>query len=426
MTRAQRPVLTVRSGPSQRSFAAGPDVIVGSDLHADLRVAHPLIDRAHLLLRFEQGSWVPIDNNSQSGIYVDGRRVPLIDIRDGLAMNLGRADGPRITFEVGHHQGVIGLLPPPETIPRVAPADRPPSGGPSPSGPGYRPGPPAIPAVPAGRPRRSTVHPTRSPAPAHQRHTAAPAARPPGAHTTASHYPDRTVDVLGADSGLTPALADTISIGRAASNDIVVSDVLASRHHAFLTPTRIGTEIRDAHSINGTFVNGIRVGSAILSDGDIVTIGNVDLAFTGGTLARHTQVATRAGGLEVNAVNFSINGNGLLENISLTARPGTLTAVIGGSGAGKTTLSRLIAGYTSPSSGTVTFEGHNIHADYASLRSRIGMVPQDDVVHRKLTVNQALGYAAELRLPPRAPALLISRLVSWVDDLWCRVIGAGV
>jgi ABC-type multidrug transport system ATPase subunit len=84
----------------------------------------------------------------------------------------------------------------------------------------------------------------------------------------------------------------------------------------------------------------------------------------------------------------------------LTARPGTLTAIIGGSGAGKTTLSRLIAGYTSPSSGTVTFEGHNIHAEYASMRSRIGMVPQDDVVHRQLTVNQALGYAAELRLPP--------------------------
>ncbi len=401
MTRAQRPVLTVRSGPSQRSFAAGPDVIVGSDLHADLRVAHPLIDRAHLLLRFEQGSWVPIDNNSQSGIYVDGRRVPLIDIRDGLAMNLGRADGPRITFEVGHHQGVIGLLPPPETMPGVAPADRPPSGGPSPSGPGYRPGPPSYPS----RPSWPSPPPDRPPDPvaSAQLTSAIPLLPPParpGAHTTASHYPDRTVDVLGADSGLAPALADTISIGRAASNDIVVSDVLASRHHAFLTPTRIGTEIRDAHSINGTFVNGIRVGSAILSDGDIVTIGNVDLAFTGGTLARHTQVATRAGGLEVNAVNFSINGNGLLENISLTARPGTLTAVIGGSGAGKTTLSRLIAGYTSPSSGTVTFEGHNIHADYASLRSRIGMVPQDDVVHRKLTVNQALGYAAELRLPP--------------------------
>ena len=48
----------------------------------------------------------------------------------------------------------------------------------------------------------------------------------------------------------------------------------------------------------------------------------------------------------------------------------------------------------------MSFEGHDIHGEYASLRSRIGMVPQDDVVHRQLTVDQALGYAAELRLPP--------------------------
>ncbi|HEY2448654.1 MAG TPA: ATP-binding cassette domain-containing protein, partial [Mycobacterium sp.] len=110
--------------------------------------------------------------------------------------------------------------------------------------------------------------------------------------------------------------------------------------------------------------------------------------------------ATRSGGLEVKGVHFKIDGKELLDNISLTARPGTLTAIIGGSGAGKTTLSRLIAGYTRPSAGSVTFEGHNIHAEYATMRSRIGMVPQDDVVHRQLTVNQALGYAAELRLPP--------------------------
>ena len=57
------------------------------------------------------------------------------------------------------------------------------------------------------------------------------------------------------------------------------------------------------------------------------------------------------------------NGKQLLDNISLTARPGTLTAVIGGSGAGKSTLARLIAGYTTPSSGSVTFAGHNIHAN---------------------------------------------------------------
>jgi len=194
--------------------------------------------------------------------------------------------------------------------------------------------------------------------------------------------------------------AGSSTIGRANDNDIVIQDVLASRHHAFLVDTPLGLEIRDAHSINGTFVNGVRVGSAVLSEGDVVTIGNIDLVLTNGALIRRTEAATRSGGLEVNGVQFRIDGKQLLDNISLTARPGTLTAIIGGSGAGKTTLSRLIAGYTRPSGGNVTFEGHDIHAEYATMRSRIGMVPQDDVVHRQLTVNQALGYAAELRLPP--------------------------
>lgn len=192
-----------------------------------------------------------------------------------------------------------------------------------------------------------------------------------------------------------------MTIGRATDNDIVISDVLASRHHAMLIPTPLGTEIRDSRSINGTFVNGVRIGSAILTEGDLVTIGNVDLEFHSGSLVRRTETATGSGGLEVQDVCFDVEGGKrLLNNISLTARPGTLTAIIGGSGAGKTTLARLIAGYTRPSSGSALFEGHNIHADYASLRSRVGMVPQDDVVHRQLTVNQALGYAAELRLPP--------------------------
>jgi ABC-type multidrug transport system ATPase subunit len=190
------------------------------------------------------------------------------------------------------------------------------------------------------------------------------------------------------------------TIGRANDNDVVIQDVLASRHHAFLVDSPLGTEIRDARSVNGTFVNGVRVGSALLNEGDVVTIGNIDLVFTDGNLIRRTEAATRTGGLEVNGVHFRIDGKELLDNISLTARPGMLTAIIGGSGAGKTTLSRLIAGYTRPSAGTVTFEGHDIHAEYATMRSRIGMVPQDDVVHRQLTVNQALGYAAELRLPP--------------------------
>ncbi len=355
MTRPAPPLLTARSEHSQGSFTAGRDVVVGNDLRADLRVAHPLIARAHLLLRFDRGRWLAVDNNTLNGVYLDGRRVPVVDIRDGQSINIGKPDGPRITFEVGR---------PPARSFRRRDAGR------------------TAPQPPAG----------------------------------AGEFPTTRVAVAGPEADRRPVTGRAAWIGRALDNDIVIHDVLASRRHAFVTPTPAGPEIRDANSSNGTFVNGVRVTSAALSEGDVVTIGNVDLVLRGGALVRRQEAATRAGGLEVREVNFGIGGKRLLERISLTARPGTLTALIGGSGAGKTTLSRLIAGYATPTSGSVTFEGHDIHTEYASLRTRIGMVPQDDVVHRQLTVSQALGYAAELRLPPDTSKADRARVVAEVLD----------
>ena len=43
-------------------------MVVGSDLRADMRVAHPLIARTHLLLRFDQGRWVAMDNGSPKAL----------------------------------------------------------------------------------------------------------------------------------------------------------------------------------------------------------------------------------------------------------------------------------------------------------------------------------------------------------------------
>lgn len=437
MSHPAPPVLTVRYDGSEATFSAGHDVVIGRDLRADIRIPHPLVSRAHLLLRFEQGRWLGIDNGSLNGIYVNGQRVPVVDIRDGQTVNLGNPDGPRVSFEVGRHQGQAGR--PPQTVsihvpqpgiarpgwppqqpgwpshPDPAPYPDPRSAGHAglqqpyrpPAGPApYQPPPPSHrqPAYPAGPSGESALRPNYSPPaepfPPRQPSTrmAPVAAKPPEAGNIAT----RMIDILRQGSSSPPnAPAGALTIGRATDNDVVISDVLASRHHAMLIPTPLGTEIRDSRSINGTFVNGVRIGSAILTEGDLVTIGNVDLEFHGGNLVRRTETAAGTGGLEVRDVCFDVEGGKrLLNNISLNARPGTLTAIIGGSGAGKTTLARLIAGYTSPSSGSTLFEGHNIHADYASLRSRIGMVPQDDVVHRQLTVNQALGYAAELRLPP--------------------------
>ncbi|MDT5002048.1 MAG: transport system ATP-binding/permease protein, partial [Mycobacterium sp.] len=190
-------------------------------------------------------------------------------------------------------------------------------------------------------------------------------------------------------------------LGRGFDNDVVIPDVLASSHHASLVSTPKGIRIQDAGSANGTFVNGEPVKDAVLQEDDVVTIGNVDFVFTEGDLVRRSQPATKTGGLEVHGVSLTIEGAvTLLDRISLTARPGTLTAVIGPSGSGKSTLAKAIIGAARPTSGTASFDGHDVHAENALLLNRIGMVPQDDVVHRQLTISQALGYAAELRMPP--------------------------
>ncbi|MCW2591276.1 MAG: transporter ATP-binding protein [Mycobacterium sp.] len=434
MTRPAPPALTVQYDGSARTFAPGNDVVVGRDLRADVRIAHPLISRAHLMLRFDQGRWMAVDNGSLNGMFVNNQRVPAVDITDGLGLNIGNPDGPRLSFEVGRHQGSAGTPPPTAAVPIAQrasasfPTAPPPSAypqtpppqsrsqpmypsaqqprypsGPTPSGPSGSQS--YAPSAPPGYP------PPSGPAPYHPPPTSGgyPAASPSATALGPSAVPRQAEGNLATSmlKILRPGRVETpaggIKIGRATDNDIVIPDVLASRHHATLIPSPGGTEIRDHKSINGTFVNGQRVDSAMLREGDVVTIGNIDLVFAGGTLARRNEsaAATRTGGLDVYGVTWTIEGNKtLLDNISLAARPGTLTAIIGPSGAGKSTFARLVAGYTHPTTGKVSFEGHDVHAEYASLRSRIGMVPQDDVVHGQLTVRQALMYAAELRLPP--------------------------
>ncbi|QSE90277.1 ATP-binding cassette domain-containing protein [Rhodococcus pseudokoreensis] len=195
--------------------------------------------------------------------------------------------------------------------------------------------------------------------------------------------------------------AGSLTVGRSPDNDIVVKDVLASRHHAIVHHVPSGLEIDDLGSVNGTFVGGARVSRAQLTDGDVVTIGNTDFGVRDGQLVPRRVVAPTAGGLRVDGVGLTIEGGRrLLEDVTFTAQPGSLTAVIGPSGAGKTTVATIISGSERPTEGVVEFEGRSVHAEYQVLRSRIGMVPQDDVVHRQLTIRQALGYAAELRLPP--------------------------
>jgi len=66
-----------------------------------------------------------------------------------------------------------------------------------------------------------------------------------------------------------------------------------------------------------------------------------------------------------------------LKDINLDIRKGEIFALLGPNGAGKTTLISIICGIVTPTSGTVTIDGHNIVADYRAARSLVGLVPQE-------------------------------------------------
>lgn len=199
-----------------------------------------------------------------------------------------------------------------------------------------------------------------------------------------------------------PTGSGQLTIGRTPDNDIALGDMLVSRRHARLLTGPRGLVIEDLGSANGTQVNGRRIGApTALRDGDLVTVGNSDLIVEQGRLERPRAQEFAGAGLAVQGITLTVDGNKtLLHGVDFRAAPGTLTAVIGPSGAGKSTVSRVVSGAVTPTAGRVEFEGRDVHRDFDALRSRIGMVPQDDVLHRQLTLQQALRFAAELRLPP--------------------------
>jgi ABC-type multidrug transport system ATPase subunit len=101
----------------------------------------------------------------------------------------------------------------------------------------------------------------------------------------------------------------------------------------------------------------------------------------------------------------------LLEPASFTVTAGELVAIIGPSGAGKTTLLEAIAGISPTTSGSVRFDGVDVHANLGAFRSVLGYVPQEDIVHAELPLRRMLRYAARLRLPSSTSATEVDAAV---------------
>lgn len=186
-------------------------------------------------------------------------------------------------------------------------------------------------------------------------------------------------------------------IGRDPSCDVVIDDPLVSRRHAKLTPEQDGFRVTDLHSSNGTYVNSRRITTAHLGPGDQLSIGRTRLVTHDGRLdvARPEHPT-----LVADQLSFTLrDGRTLLHDVTFELPESCLLAVIGPSGAGKSTLLKALTGSQPATSGQVVYEDQDLYQNYQGLCRRIGVVPQDDLVHRQLTVRQALSYAAALRLP---------------------------
>lgn len=448
-----------RNSSSTWTVGPGQPVVVGRGADADIRVDGDVVSRRHMSITWDGANWVVEDLHSANGLQVNGRPCTVLPVGQPTRIQLGSSE-EFVTLELdlaGADKPVArtgmpapsNLPPPPPPVqphpPQVAPPLPAPPPPPPPAvkeprstsfgsygsshsaipggfGPsalsssavGVVPPPPVVvPSPPLDIPiaplEPSTdhglfgTHSTPFSPEAPDIASSQTQLRPVG-ELAPSHTPNSSV--TSAASGRSVVGTYSVSdntvglIGRETGSSIQVIDPLVSRQHAALQPTPSGLLLSDLNSANGTFVNGRRIRQIWLLEGDKVTVGNTDLELTSGVLQPVGTRSPSEQALTATDISLVVQGNKtLLSDVSISLTSGTLTAIVGPSGAGKSTFSRIVAGLSEPTRGNVYLHGLDVHEHYETLRSRIGFVPQDDVVHGLLTVDQALMASAELRLP---------------------------
>src|SRR6266699_965028 len=189
-----------------------------------------------------------------------------------------------------------------------------------------------------------------------------------------------------------------VTIGRVAENTVVLAHPQVSAHHARLVREGGSYRIFDQNSTNHVYVNAQLVTNALLKMGDEIRIGPYKLIFESTQLTQYDE----SNYIRIDALNLKKYGNNhvtLLNNISLSIPPRTFVALVGGSGAGKSMLMDALSGLRPAHQGSVLYNGQDYYRNLAAFSSQLGYVPQDDIVHRDLTVERALYYAARMRLP---------------------------
>ncbi|CAL9646217.1 ABC transporter ATP-binding_permease protein [Streptomyces sp. enrichment culture] len=353
---------------------------LGRDPQGDVVFDDARVSWRHATVSFNGRSWVIEDHGSTNGTFVQGQRIHQLELGPGSAVNLGNAtDGPRLNLS-GAAASVATPQAQPQQQPYAAQGANPAWGQ----------------QVPAQQPPQQQAPQAGWQQPQAGAHI--PQQQGPGGVAGAPPvYGDRSPTTFHQFS-----LGRVMRIGRALENELVVSDLQVSRHHAEFHSTPDGRmEIRDLGSHNGTYVNGQPIakgGTQLLGPTDVVGVGHSTFRIVGDRLEEFVDT----GEVSFSARHLTVTVDGgkqILKDVSFGVPEKSLIAVIGPSGSGKSTLLKALTGYRPANQGEVLYDNRNLYKQFAELRQRIGLVPQDDILHKELTVKKALKYAAKLRFP---------------------------
>ncbi|WP_155054097.1 ABC transporter ATP-binding protein/permease [Streptomyces blattellae] len=355
---------------------------LGRDPQGDIVLDDARVSWRHATISWGGRSWVIEDHGSTNGTFVQGQRVHQMEIGPGSAVHLGNAtDGPCLNAS-GPAAAVAQPQQQPQQQPYAAQS----------ASPGWVQQAPPQQAPQQQAPRQQGRQQPRQAAPQ------IPQPQGPGGGAGAPPvYGDRSPTTFHQFS-----IGRVMRIGRALENDLVVSDLQVSRNHAEFHSMPDGRmEIRDLGSHNGTYVNGQPIakgGSQLLGAADIVGVGHSTFRIVGDRLEEFVDT----GEVSFSARHLTVTVDGgkqILKEVSFGVPEKSLVAVIGPSGSGKSTLLKALTGYRPANQGDVLYDNRNLYKQFAELRQRIGLVPQDDILHKELTVKKALKYAAKLRFP---------------------------
>jgi ABC-type multidrug transport system ATPase subunit len=188
---------------------------------------------------------------------------------------------------------------------------------------------------------------------------------------------------------------ERVTLGSGPGNEIVLPDPQVGRQHCVLQKGPEGWRVTDLGSGRPLLVDGHHVSSAPVGPESQIRVGPWRLTVNEDKLWARAERSFEA--LSVRGLGRSIGRREILSGVDFTVFAGELIAMVGPSGAGKTTLISALSGVARHDRGEVRLGGRDFHQMLAADPSLVGFVPQDDLIHPELSVEESLHYAGRLR-----------------------------